>query len=181
LRITLGRNDTVKKAQIATLVFVSTMSIVSPIGAQDAIKTETNLEVALFDADQQWMCTGPYHKAKPMDCVEFRRTYWPETFFETEVQPTETKVVRTKTDMLAVQTAAAKAHPEYAPGAGTVVSDFKLRAVYGNVAMATDLTAITVLGDDGRLVTHRSSCLRVFVKQNDVWRPATASCKRLAE
>jgi len=169
----------VKKVQIAAIVW--TLAIACSVRAQQASKIETNLQGVLFDADQQWMCTGPYHKEKPMDCVDFRRTYWPETFFETEVQPTKTKVVRTKEDMLAVQTASAKAHPEYAPGAGTVVSDFKLMAVYGDVAIATDLTTITSLGDDGQLVAGRKSCLRVFVKEGATWKPATASCKPITE
>jgi hypothetical protein len=168
-----------RKVQIAAIVW--TMAIAGSVRAQEATKSASNLEAVLFDADQQWMCSGPYHKAKPMDCVEFRRAYWPETFFETELHPTKTKVVRSKEDMLAVQTAAAKAHPEYAPGAGAVLSDFKLMAVYGDVAMATDLTSITALGEDGRLATHRDSCLRVFVKESGAWRPATASCKPIAE
>src|SRR5260370_41273937 len=55
-------------------------------------------------------------------------------------------------------------------------ADFKLVGVYGDVALGTDHTDFQTARADGKLVfTSGSHCLRVFVKQNEEWRPAAAA------
>jgi ketosteroid isomerase-like protein len=66
-----------------------------------------------------------------------------------------------------------KADPK--PGTGAFPVDFKLRAVYGNVALASDHTTIKGLDAKGNIVPVREmGVLRMFVKENGKWRVAGA-------
>jgi hypothetical protein len=66
-----------------------------------------------------------------------------------------------------------KADPK--PGTGAFPDTFKLRAVYGNVALATDHTIIKGLDANGNIVPVREmGVLRMFVKENGKWRVAGA-------
>ncbi len=50
-------------------------------------------------------------------------------------------------------------------------ADFRLVAVYGDVALGTDHTDFKTARPDGTIpFTSDSHCLRVFVRQNGVWR-----------
>jgi hypothetical protein len=49
-------------------------------------------------------------------------------------------------------------------------------AVYGSVALATDHTIFKVIDPNGKLgVTGEARVLRIFVKENGKWRPASAA------
>lgn len=61
------------------------------------------------------------------------------------------------------------AAPAPAPGNGAFPEDFKLRAVYGNFALATDTTTLKGGSLDG---VYRG--MRMFVKENGKWRVAGA-------
>src|SRR5712675_748085 len=62
-----------------------------------------------------------------------------------------------------------------APGTGPYPDAFRLRAVYGDFAMATDHTNFKTADKDGKLAfTSNSKVLRLFVKENGTWRPAAA-------
>lgn len=127
---------------------------------------QANLESVLWDVDQQWLCDGPYQKPY-QECVKFRSRYWVDGFFEVQSGGT----LRNKSEMVATQSAAS-------PTAGVrpFPADFKLVAVYGNVAVATDHTDFKTVDAHGKLAfTADSHCLRVFVKQNGEWRPAAAA------
>lgn len=126
------------------------------------------LEKELWDADQQWLCSsgaGPYHQ-EYKDCIEFRNQYWTSQFFEISPEGQ----VQTKAQMIAAQRAA---HP--APGVGPYPDDFKLVAVYGNFALATDHTRLTRQGPDGKISEVQVRVLRMFAKENGKWRPAGAA------
>ena len=61
------------------------------------------------------------------------------------------------------------------PGTGAFPDSFKLRALYGNVALATDHTIIKGVDANGKIVVVREmSVLRMFVKENGKWRVAGA-------
>jgi hypothetical protein len=129
------------------------------------------LEKELWDVEQQWLCSsgaGPYHK-EYKDCVQFRGKYWADQFFEISAKGQ----VQTKAEMIRMQTAAAATHT---PGVGPYPRDFKLMAVYGNVALATDQTDFKTVDATGKLAfTSQTRVLRIFVKENGTWRPAGAS------
>lgn len=125
-----------------------------------------NLEDTLWDVDQQWLCTGPYQKPYK-DCVQSRGRYWVDGFFEIQ----SSGVIRNKMEMVTVQSAA---NP--APGVGPYPADFKLLAVYGNIAVATDHTDFKTVDASGKVAfTTDSHVVRLFVRQNGEWRPAAAA------
>jgi Domain of unknown function (DUF4440) len=126
------------------------------------------LEKELWDADQQWLCSsgeGPYHQDYK-ECIEFRNQYWTNQFFE--ISPAGK--VQTKAQMIAAQRAA---HPP--KGVGPHPDDFKLMAVYGNFALATDHTLLKVQSPDGKISDLNVRVLRMFAKENGKWRPAGAA------
>jgi ketosteroid isomerase-like protein len=124
------------------------------------------LENTLWDVDQQWLCAGPYQKPY-QDCVKFRSGYWAPDFFEIQSAGT----LRNKPEMVASQIAVD-------PGMGVrpYPADFKLVAIYGDVAIGTDHTDFQTRRPDGTYAfTADSHCLRIFVKENVGWRPAAAA------
>jgi|GEM_PF-1098204 len=127
---------------------------------------QASLENTLWDVNQQWLCDGPYQKPY-QECVKFRSQYWVDGFFEVQSGGT----LRNKTEMVATQSAA---NP--AVGVRPFPADFRLVAVYGDVALGTDHTDFKTMRPDGSIpFTADSHCLRVFVKQDGVWRPAAAA------
>ena len=159
---------------IAVLFVLSGLSV--PLAAQEKMtmgdKKWVALEKVLDDVNNQWLCAGSYHKDKAQDCVNFRAQYWADQFFE--IYPSGQ--VQTKAEMVASQTANAAAHPESASGTGPNTQEFKLMAVYGNVALATDHTIFKAIDPAGKLaVTSEARVLRIFVKENGKWRPASAA------
>ena len=130
------------------------------------------LEKTLSDVNQQWLCAGPYQKPKAKDCVAFRAQYWADQFFE--IYPNGQ--IQTKAQMVESQSKNADAHPVAAPGTGPNPQEFELRAVYGNIALATDHTIFKAVDANGQLsVTGEARVLRIFVKENGKWRPAGAA------
>jgi hypothetical protein len=130
------------------------------------------LEKTLSDVNQQWLCAGPYQKPKAKDCVKFRSQYWVDQFFE--IYPNGQ--IMTKAAMVTSQSKAADEHPDAAPGTGPNPQEFQLRAVYGDIALATDHTIFKSVDANGKLyVTGESRVLRIFVKENGKWRPASAA------
>jgi len=124
-----------------------------------------DLEKTLWDVDQQWLCDGPYQKPYA-ECVKFRSNYWVDGFFEVQSGGT----LRNKEEMVASQSAA---NP--VTGVRPFPADFRLVAVYGEVAIGTDHTDFKTARPDGSIpFTSDSHCLRVFVKVNGTWRPAAA-------
>ncbi|HZP34219.1 MAG TPA: nuclear transport factor 2 family protein [Candidatus Acidoferrales bacterium] len=161
----------------ARLLFVLTLFVISslalgqePARRPSAAKGEDRaaLEKQLWEADQQWLCSsgaGPYHKDYK-ECIEFRNQYWTSEFFEISPEGQ----VQTKAQMIAAQRAA---HP--APGVGPYPDDFKLMAVYGNFALATDHTRLTRQGPDGKITEVQVRVLRMFARENGKWKPAGAA------
>jgi ketosteroid isomerase-like protein len=148
----------VRAVVVAILLIVPTLA-----AAQEA--RQTSLENTLWDVDQQWLCDGPYQKPYA-DCVKFRSQYWADGFFEVQSAGT----LRNKEEMVASQSAA---NP--VTGVRPYPADFKLIAVYGDIALGTDHTDFKTVRPDGSYAfTSDSHCLRVFVKQNGAWRPAAA-------
>jgi hypothetical protein len=148
--------------------------------AQDASKTRASntsgknadLEKVLAAANEQWLCAGTYYKAKAQDCVDSRAKFWADQFFE--IYPNGQ--VQTKAEMVVSQTEGAKKHPNVVVGEGPNPTEFKLMALYGNIALGVDRTIFKAPDTTGKLATtSQARVLRIFVKENGKWRPAAAA------
>jgi hypothetical protein len=162
--------------KIRVLFVVALMAVSSLASAQEAMKkgdkSWTDLEKQLADINDQWVCAHKYHKDHAQDCVDFKNKIWPDTFFEVGRQGQ----VEDKAEMVKRQTATAAAHPVSPGDAGPNPQDFKLMAVYGNVALATDHTVFKAADANGKIaVTDEARVLRIFVKHNGRWVPAGAA------
>jgi hypothetical protein len=158
------------------LMLVALMAVSSLAFAQDTMKKGdkgwTDLEKTLADVNNQWICAYKYHKNHAQDCVDFKTQFWPDTFFEISRQGEVTD----KMEMVKRQTATATAHPVSPGDSGPNPQQFILRAVYGNVALATDHTVFKAPDASGKIaVTDEATVLRVFVKLDGKWRPASAA------
>ena len=168
------------KFRIAFLILA--MSFAGMLHAQEGMKKGdkawTDLEKHLADINDQWVCAHKYHKKHAQECVDFKNGIWPSTFFEVSMQGEVTD----KAEMVKRQTAAATAHPVSPGDNGPNPQDFNLRAVYGNVAMATDRTVFKAVDEKGNSsVRAEANVLRIFVKQNGKWVPAGAALVPIAK
>jgi hypothetical protein len=164
------------------LFVVALMAVSSLASAQEAMKKGdknwTDLEKQLADINDQWVCAHKYHKDHAQDCVDFKNKIWPDTFFEISRQGEVTD----KQEMVKRQTATATAHPVSPGDAGPNPQDFKLMAVYGDVALATDRTVFKAADASGKIgVTDEATVLRMFVKLNGKWVPAGAALVPVAK
>jgi hypothetical protein len=161
---------------IRMLCFVAAICVSAAAFAQEPAsqtpkmgsKEWTELEKALWDVDQQWLCSAgatPYHQ-EYKECVEFRSKFWTDQFFEVSIKGE----VQTKSEMIARQRVA---HPS--KGVGPHPDGFKLMAVYGNVALATDHTFLQDELKDGKVTGTETRVLRMFAKEDGKWRPAGAA------
>jgi hypothetical protein len=168
--------------KIRVLFVVALMAVSSMACAQEAMKKSdkrwTDLEKQLADINDQWVCAHKYHKDHAQDCVDFKNKIWPDTFFEVGRQGQ----IETKQEMVKRQAATATAHPVSPGDAGPNPQDFKLMAVYGDVALATDHTVFKAPDANGKIVvTDEATVLRMFVKQNGRWVPAGAALVPVAK
>ena len=163
--------------RIRVLLLVSFMAVSSLAFSQDMTmkkggKQWTELEKTLADANDYWVCAHKYHKDHAQDCVDSKNQVWPEKFFEISREGEVTD----KDNMVKRQTATATAHPVSPGDAGPNPENFVLRAVYGNIALATDHTVFKYADASGKVVpTYSANVLRIFVKLDGKWRPAAAA------
>ena len=140
------------KYAIAFALVFATM-FCSPSFAQQSGPARDALEKQLSELDQKWMAAERDRK------MDFLNNDWTTDFFD--IVPGGN--FATKADMIKMFNDTPKKE-----GAGAYPNDFKLRAVYGNVAIATDHTTIKGFG----AVDGEYRCIRMFVKENGKWRPA---------
>jgi hypothetical protein len=121
------------------------------------------LEKELFAVELKWM-KAEFDKNK--DGVDGMGELWMDDFFD--ILPGG-RVVN-KQEMMDMM-----AKTDRQPGTGAFPDNFKLRAVYGNVALATDHTIIKGVDANGKIVVVREmGVLRMFVKDKGKWRVAGA-------
>jgi hypothetical protein len=127
------------------------------------------LEKELFALELKWM------KAefdKKMTGPDSMGELWTDEFFD--VLPGG-RVVN-KQEMMELM-----AETDRQPGTGAFPDHFKLMAVYGNVALATDHTVIKGVDANGKIVVVREmGVLRMFVKEKGKWRVAGAGLVPIA-
>jgi hypothetical protein len=118
------------------------------------------LEKELFAVEQQWL------KAEFDKNTAVMGELWTDDFFDVLAGG---KVVNKQEMMdLMVKT-------DRKPGTGAFPDNFKIRAVYGNVVLATDHTIIKGVDANGNIVVVREmAVLRMFVKEKGKWRVAGA-------
>lgn len=129
-------------------------------GQSEKAQGNAALEKELFELDQNWL-----EAARTKD-LNYLEQVWTDQFLE--VIPGFEPV--SKPELLDL---VAKA--ERGPGGGAVPHDFKLWAVYGNVAIATDHTSWTGGFVPGRKTAGEYRAVRFFVKEKGKWRVAGAA------
>jgi hypothetical protein len=121
------------------------------------------LEKELYAVELKWM------KAefdKKMSGTDSMGELWTDDFFD--VLP-DGHVVN-KQEMMDLMGKA-----DRKPGTGAFPVDFKIRAIYGNVVLATDHTTLKGVDANGKIVvTREMGVLRMFVKEKGKWRVAGA-------
>jgi hypothetical protein len=121
------------------------------------------LEKELFAIELKWM-KAEYDKNK--DGVDGMGKLWTGDFFD--VLPDGSVV--NKQEMMDLM-----AKADRKPGTGAFPDHFKLRAVYGNVALATDHTILKGVDAKGNIVVVREmGVLRMFVREKGKWKVAGA-------
>src|SRR5690349_630908 len=118
------------------------------------------LEKELFAVELEWM-KAEHDKNRPL-----MTEMWTDSFFD--ILPGG-KVVN-KQEMIDMMVKA-----DSKPGTGAFPENFKIRAIYGNVVLATDHTIIKGLDASGKIVpVLEMNVLRMFVRENGKWRVAGA-------
>ena len=122
------------------------------------VQNRDALEKELWSIEQKWVESARNANA------DFLRENWTEQFFEIAAWPPG---MMTKPELLA---RVSKRGPE--PNKGPFPSDFKLQAVYGNIAFAIDHTTVKGRVYNGKDYSGEYRGLRIFVKENGKWRIA---------
>jgi hypothetical protein len=150
------------------MVVLCTLASVSLFAQQGRMKSQKSekleitpaLEQELFAVEKQWM--GGEHD-KNMALLE---TLWTDQFFDVLTGG----AIVSKHEMMD-----RLSKGSVVPGTGAFPDDFKVRAIYGNVVLATDHTVIKAKDASGNIVvTREMRCLRMFVRENGKWRVAGA-------
>ena len=150
------------------LIFSLLAGFAVPVGARAQDKnfesaTPTALEKQLYDVELKWMKA---EHDKIMDGPNSMNEMWTDSFFDV----LSSGVVVDKHQMMDMMNKA-----DAKPGTGAFPDTFKVRAIYGNVVLATDHTTIKGMDANGNLVTVREMrVLRMFVKDKGKWRVAGA-------
>jgi len=119
----------------------------------------TALEKQLYEVELKWMKA---EHDKINDGPDSMGEMWMDDFFD--VLPTG--VVVNKHEMMDMMDKG-----DARPGTGAFPDTFKIRAIYGNVVLATDHTTIKGVDANGKIVPVREMrVLRIFVKDNGKWR-----------
>lgn len=145
-----------------TLVLLSVACLALPLCAQEKpLVAGPALEKELFAVEQQWL-KAEFDKNMPkLDEL------WTDQFFDLLYNG---QVVN-KHEMMDRM-----AKTDRPPGTGAFPDDFKIRAIYGNVVLATDHTILKGLDANGKIVVTRDMrVLRMFVRENGKWRVAGAA------
>jgi ketosteroid isomerase-like protein len=121
------------------------------------------LEKELYAVELKWM-KAEQDKAK--EGPDSMGELWTDQFFDV----LSSGQVVNKQEMMEMMSKG-----EHKPGTGAFPVDFKIRAIYGDVVLATDHTTIKGVDKDGNIVpTREMSVLRMFVRENGKWRVAGA-------
>jgi hypothetical protein len=153
----------VRYMRVLVLSFMVTTIAPLPVPAQT--KSQDNAARAKLE-EQLWQIEQDWLKAEHDQKMDSLRDLWTDQFFD--ILPGGVQI--TKQAMLKRLAAGT---PK--PGSGAFPDSFKLEAVYGNVALATDHTTLKDLGP----ATGEYRVLRMFVKEKGKWKVAGAALVRI--
>ena len=118
------------------------------------------LEKQLWNIEQKWL------EAARTQNLDVLKQLWTNQFFE--MLPGGHSVNKSELlDMLA--------KTDRGPGIGAFPDDFKLRANYGNFAIATDHTTLKGVSLAGQNLSGKYRVVRFFVKEHGTWKVAGAA------
>jgi ketosteroid isomerase-like protein len=122
------------------------------------------LEKQLWELDQKWLVAARSQKPG----MEYLNQLFDDQFFE---------VIRNGQVVNKSQLIDMLGKAKLAPGQGAYPDQFKLMAVYGDVAFVTDRTTLkgSVYGNAPGDATGQYRVVRVFVKKNGQWKAVLAS------
>jgi ketosteroid isomerase-like protein len=123
------------------------------------------LEQQLWGVEQRWLESASNRK------LDVLQDLWTDQFVEINSGGTTPG----KKEQLARLAAR-----EPKPGVGAFPDDFKLRAVYGDFALATDHTTLKGISTNGYDFSGEYRVLRMFVKEHSKWRVAGAALVPIA-
>jgi Domain of unknown function (DUF4440) len=169
-RATLKRRNTDMKC--ACVVILSMLAGAALPGRAQAAQekdkrfenaTPTALEKELYEVELKWMKA---EHDKILDGPNSMNEMWMDDFFDV----LSSGVVVDKHEMMDLMNKA-----DSRPGTGAFPDTFRVRAIYGDVVLATDHTTIKGVDASGNIVTVREMrVLRMFVKDKGRWRVAGA-------
>lgn len=151
-----------KRVWVLIACMLASFTLPAQVRAQDRRFESANptaLEKELYEIELKWM-KAEHDKinAGPDSMGEM----WMNDFFD--VLPTG--VVVDKHQMMEMMDKA-----DSKPGTGAFPDTFRIRAIYGNVVLATDHTTIKGLDASGNIVPVREMrVLRIFVRDKGKWR-----------
>jgi ketosteroid isomerase-like protein len=158
----------VKKAWSLGLMAWMAVASLAPLAmGQEASESTMNpkLEKELWEVEQQWLDAARNRK------LDVLQDLWTDQFVEINSGGT-TPGKKEQMQRLAGR--------EPKPGVGAFPDDFKLRAVYGDFALATDHTTLKGISTNGHDFSGEYRVLRMFVKEHGKWRVAGAALVPIA-
>ena len=138
------------------------------MGAVSTKSPDEKLEKELADLDQKWM------EAVRAGKVEYLKSLYTEKWVEI-IAWIPTVVLTKPAAMERV------AHLNFKPGEGIFPDQFRLMAVYGDVALAADRRMRKITDAGGNLVSTAHRALIVFVKENGQWKVAADAAVPILE
>ena len=143
------------------------VTLASPALSQDNAGRAVNpkLEQELWGVEQRWLDSASNRR------LDVLQDLWTDQFVEINSGGTTPG----KKEQLARLAAR-----EPKPGVGAFPDDFKLRAVYGDFALATDHTTLKGISTNGHDFSGEYRVLRMFVKERGKWRVAGAALVPIA-
>jgi ketosteroid isomerase-like protein len=141
---------------------------VAPLDMAQAASDSTanaQLEKELWEVEQRWLDAATNRK------LDVLQDLWTDQFVEINSGGT-TPGKKEQMQRLAGR--------EPKPGVGAFPDDFKLRAVYGDFALATDHTTLKGISTNGHDFSGEYRVLRMFIKENGKWRVAGAALVPIA-
>jgi hypothetical protein len=138
--------------------------------ATNGISPDARLEKHLEEIDQKWINSVGDKREK----VDYLNQLFTDQWYE--VLGWNPTADETKSRLL---DSIAKSKSE--PGLGVFSDEFRLMAVHGNVALATDRRTRKSVDANGHVVSSRHRSLLVFVKEGQEWRSAGGAVVPIAQ
>jgi ketosteroid isomerase-like protein len=164
MRISVMKLNRVLLCAIAVTALSSLALGQAASGSSTGDQDKAALEKQLWELDQKWLVAARSHKPG----MDYLNQLFDDQFFEV-IRKGQLVSKSELIDMLG--------KAKLAPGQGAYPDQFKLMAVYGDVAFVTDRTTLrgSVYGSAPGDASGQYRVVRVFVKKNGQWKAVMAS------